>query len=167
MREPGSFRYLTMESAKTKARFKEWLRRYIVAELLGTLLALGMAYVSFAHSHSYALAAGAGFVGEGIGFYGYFIAIELFTNSRAYAALPVWKRLLAVAAKSSTNLIIEFAPAEIIDSFLIRPFLMFYMPQHIKPYALGFISGKLSADVLFYVFAIVGYEYKKRRGART
>jgi hypothetical protein len=151
-----------MNSEKTKNKFKEWLQRYIVAELLGTAIALGFADIAFSHSHSYIIAAGAGFVGEGIGFYGYFITSELLTNRRAYRALPLLKRLSAIIAKSSTNLIIEFAPAEIIDNIFIRPFLMFYMPQHIKPYAFGFIVGKLAADAIFYIFAVVGYEFKKR-----
>ena len=132
------------------------------AEALGAAIAVGFAYVAFARSHSYAVAAGAGFVGEGIGFYGYFVTSELVSNSQAYRTLSLVKRLAAIIAKSSTNLIIEFAPAEIIDNIFIRPFLMFYIPQHLRPYALGFLTGKLAADVLFYVFAIVGYELKKR-----
>jgi len=134
----------------------------VFAEALGAAIAVGFAYVAFARSHSYAVAAGAGFVGEGIGFYGYFVTSELVSNSQAYRTLSLVKRLAAIIAKSSTNLIIEFAPAEIIDNIFIRPFLMFYIPQHLRPYALGFLTGKLAADVLFYVFAIVGYELKKR-----
>lgn len=143
-------------------KFKEWFGRYLIAELIGTVVALILAYSSFAHSHSYALAAAAGFVGEGIGFYGYFIVRELLTNVAAYSSLPVLKKISRIIAKSSTNLIIEFAPAEIIDTIFIRPFLMFIVPQHVKPYAFGFIMGKFSADVLFYAFAIAGYEIKKK-----
>jgi len=146
----------------SKSKFKEWFSRYVFAEALGAAIAVGFAYVAFARSHSYAVAAGAGFVGEGIGFYGYFVTSELVSNSQAYRTLSLVKRLAAIIAKSSTNLIIEFAPAEIIDNIFIRPFLMFYIPQHLRPYALGFLTGKLAADVLFYVFAIVGYELKKR-----
>ena len=147
---------------KAKAKFKEWLSRYFLAEALGTLLALCFAYVSFAYAHSYAAAAAAGFVGEGIGFYGYFVSTELLARSRSYRGIPLLRRLKIIIAKSSTNLIIEFAPAEIIDNIFIRPFLMYYTPQHVKPYALGFVIGKFAADLLFYAFAIFGYELKKR-----
>ncbi len=151
-----------MYSTGTKQKFKEWLGRYLLAELLGTLIAVSFAYGSFVHTHSYVLAAGAGFLGEGIGFYGYFITSELIVNGRAYKNLPLLRQLRAIIAKSSTNLIVEFAPGELIDNIFIRPFLIYYVPQHIKPYVLGFILGKLSADALFYVFAISGYEIKKR-----
>ncbi len=156
----------SMNSEKARRKFKEWFRRYFVAELLGTLIASVFAYLAFSHSHSYIIAATSGFVGEGIGFYGYFIISQLLTNGRAYKSMPFVKRIASIISKSSTNLIIEFAPAEIIDNLFIRPFLMFYVPQHIKPYAFGFIVGKLLADSLFYVFAIVGYEFKKRYQAK-
>jgi len=145
-----------------KSKFKEWLKHYFIAELLGTLISLAFAYISFRHSHSYVVAAAAGLVGEGIGFYGYFITKELLTNYNAYRTLSAFTKLKAIIAKSSTNLIIEFVPAEIVDSIFIRPFLMFYIPHHIQPYAVGFLIGKFLADILFYVFAIAGYEFNKR-----
>jgi hypothetical protein len=144
-----------------RSKFGEWLRRYIVAETLGTIISLSFAGFTYSSSHSYVLAAAAGLIGEGVGFYGYFVSCELISNSKTYAQLPLLKRLGAVIAKSSTNLIIEFAPAEVIDNVFIRPFLMYYAPKHIHPYALGFLAGKFSADILFYAFAISGYEVKK------
>lgn len=152
-----------MQHRTTRDKFREWLKRYLVAETLGTVIALSFAYLSFANSHSYAVAAGAGFVGEGIGFYGYFVTSELLLHHRNYRQLPFLQRLKRTLSKSSTNLIIEFAPAEVIDNIFIRPFLMFYVPQHVKPYVLGFIIAKFTADMLFYVFAILGYEFKKRQ----
>lgn len=152
-----------MDTPKARRKFKEWLSRYLLAELLGTFIASGFAYASFVHTHSYVLGAGAGFIGEGIGFYGYFITSELLINAKSYAALSLFKRLTAIIARSGTNLVIEFAPAELIDNLFIRPFFMYYFPQHIKPYALGFIVGKLAADILFYVFVITAYELKNRR----
>jgi hypothetical protein len=151
-----------------KDKFKEWLSRYIVAELLGTLISVGFAYFFYVHSsHNYVVATAAGLIGEGIGFYGYFIVTELVTNGRLYKSLSLFKKIKAIVSKSSTNLIIEFAPAEIVDSIFIRPVLMFYVPHHIKPYALGFLVGKFSSDLIFYVFAIIGYELKKRIQSKT
>jgi hypothetical protein len=151
-----------MKREKANQKFKEWLGRYFIAELLGTFLAVAFAYSTFTRSHSYIIAAGAGFIGEGLGFYGYFIASELLTNAKAYKALPFLRRMTAIISKSSTNLMIEFMPAEVVDNIFVRPFLIYYMPQHVKPYVLGFIVGKLSADAIFYLFAIGGYEIKKR-----
>ena len=140
---------------------REWFKRYIVAELLGTAVALGFATVAFLHIHSYAAAAAAGLLGEGIGFYGYFICYELIRNGLAYRHLSPLRRLVVIATKSSTNLLVEFAPAEVIDSLFVRPLLMFIVPQYVHPYMLGFLLGKLLSDVLFYALAIVGYETKK------
>ncbi len=143
-------------------KLKEWLWHYAPAESLGTILALALALITYSHTHSYIAAAGAGFVGEGIGFYGYFVAAELLKHGLRYKDVPLRKRLPAVLAKSGTSLFVEFAPAEIIDNIFIRPLAMLVVPQHIKPYALGFIVGKFSADVFFYALAIAGYEIKKR-----
>jgi len=148
--------------SKRSQKFKEWFRRYMIAEILGTVISLIFAYVTFTKSHSYLAAAASGFVGEGIGFFGYFLVTELTRNARTYRNLPWFKKLATVVAQSGTNLIIEFAPAEILDNIFVRPFLMFFMPQHIHPYAFGFVIGKLTADVGFYTFAIIGYELKKK-----
>ena len=56
---------------------------------------------------------------------------------------------------------VEFLPAEILDNFIIRPFAMFEAPHYIHPYPIGFLVGKFSADIIFYVFAIIGYESRK------
>jgi len=151
-----------MDAKKVNSKFREWFKRYFIAECLGTILSLCFAYIAYSQSHSYLIAAGAGFIGEGIGFYGYFIVSELLFNRRKYRNLPSLKRLSKVISRSGTDLVIEFGPAEVIDNILIRPFLMFYVPQHIEPYALGFIVGKFAADIIFYIFAICGYEFKKR-----
>ncbi len=132
------------------------------AEVLGTVLAVIFAWFSYAHTHSYLAGAGAGFAGEGIGFYGYFVVYELRQHGILYKGKPLYKRLPLILAKSGTSLFVEFAPAEVLDNIFVRPFAMYIVPQYIKPYALGFIVGKLGADLVFYMLAIVGYEAKKR-----
>ncbi len=138
------------------------MRRYIIAEALGTITGLAGALVAFHGTHSYVAAAGSGWLGEGIGFYGYFIARELLNSGRRYRRLSFYKRIGAAIAKASTNLLVEFAPAEVLDNFIIRPFFMFLFPQFIHPYPLGFLAGKFSADIIFYAFAVMGYEARKR-----
>lgn len=151
-----------MNSQRLNDKTREWARRYIPAEVLGTVGALIAAWSVYSHTHSYLGAAASGWIGEGVGFYGYFIATELLLNNQKYRKYPFLKRLTKVIAVASTNLLIEFAPAEILDNFFIRPFAMLVAPQYIHPYPLGFLAGKFSADLLFYLFAIAGYETKKR-----
>ena len=151
-----------MNSLKLKSKTREWLHRYIPAEILGTVLALIAAWAVYAHTHSYISAAASGWVGEGFGFYGYFITTELILNSKFYREYSFLKRLPRAAARASTNLIVEFMPAELLDNFLIRPLAMYSIPQVIHPYPVGFLVGKFSADAVFYLFAIMGYEARKR-----
>lgn len=147
---------------KPKTKIKEWLRRYIPAEILGTVFALIAAWIVFTQSHSFIAAAAAGWVAEGCGFYGYFITSELLFNAQRYHEQRPIKRLWLAAGAASTNLIIEFMPAEILDNFFIRPFALYSFPRFIHPYPLGFLAGKFSADVFFYLLAVVGYEARKR-----
>jgi hypothetical protein len=151
-----------MDNQKFKSKTREWLKRYIPAEILGTICALIAASVVYSNTHSYISAAASGWFGEGVGFYGYFITFELLSNSKRYENHTLFKKIRLAVGAASTNLIIEFIPAEILDNFIIRPYLMFIVPQYIKPYALGFLVGKFGADILFYLLAIVGYETRKR-----
>lgn len=157
MRYTGS-----MDEVTPRNKRKEWLHRYLPAEVLGTLTALIGAWSVYAHSQSYVAATAAGWVGEGIGFYGYFVTMELLTNAKRYEHLSFIKRVSLAIAAASTNLLVEFAPAEVLDNFIIRPFFMYWVPHYIHPYPVGFLVGKFSADIIFYACAIVGYETRKR-----
>lgn len=150
-----------MNRKALKIKRKEWLRRYIPAEVLGTILALLCAWVAFARSGSFITATAAGWVGEGIGFYGYFISLELVANTRHYNQRSLYKQISLAITAASTNLLVEFLPAEIFDNFIIRPYLMYLLPHYVHPYPIGFLAGKFSADILFYALAIVGYELRK------
>ncbi|HET9174404.1 MAG TPA: hypothetical protein VFN56_03930 [Candidatus Saccharimonadales bacterium] len=150
-----------MNRVSSRLKTREWLRRYIPAEVLGTIGAVAAAWPVYVHTHSYLAAAASGWVGEGIGFYGYFITTELIRSNRRHLEGTLLLRVRRAVQEASTNLVVEFAPAEIIDNLIIRPYFMFLFPQLIHPYAVGFLVGKFSADILFYALAIVGYELRK------
>jgi hypothetical protein len=141
---------------------REWLRRYIPAEIIGTTTALLGAWIAYTTTGSYVVAAASGWVGEGIGFFGYFVTLELLRSHKQYSEHSLWKRVSLTIAAAGTNLIVEFLPAEIIDNFVIRPFAMYIVPMYLHPYPLGFLIGKFSADIIFYAIAIGGYETRKR-----
>lgn len=151
-----------MNHIKLKGKTQEWLNRYIPAEILGTTGALIAAWVVYSHTHSYIAGAASGWVGEGIGFYGYFVTAELLVSSRAYRQYPLIKRIPLAIATASTNLLVEFLPAELLDNLVVRPFAMYIVPQYLQPYPLGLLAGKFSADIIFYVLAVIGYEVRKR-----
>ena len=151
-----------MSNLSHKSKRREWLRRYIPAEIIGTTIALLSAWAIFTQTNSYIAAAAAGWVGEGIGFFGYFIILELSTNHKRHAEHNFWKRILLTIKSASTNLIVEFLPAEVIDNLIIRPFALYLAPIYIHPYPIGFLAGKFFADIIFYAMAIAGYEARKR-----
>ena len=150
-----------MNNSTLKSKRREWLNRYIPAEVLGTTGALIAAWVVYGHTHSYIAAAASGWIGEGVGFYGYFIATEILLSSRKFQQFSLIKQVYLAIIAASTNLLVEFMPAELLDNFIIRPFAMYIVPQYVHPYPFGFLVGKFSADVVFYIFAIMGYEARK------
>lgn len=151
-----------MAKQSFKDKRKQWLRRYIPAEVLGTITSLIGAWGVYANTHSYVAATAAGWFAEGIGFYGYFVITELASNAKRYSRYAFFKRMSLAVTAASTNLVVEFMPAELLDNFIIRPFLMFEVPHFIHPYPVGFLVGKFGADLIFYAFAIIGYESRKR-----
>ena len=145
-----------------RRKVTEWLHRYIPAEVLGTTAALIAAWAVYSHTHSFVGAAAAGWTGEGIGFYGYFIVTELLHGGRLHSQYRWLKRISLAITTAGSNLFVEFLPAELFDAFIIRPYAMYLAPHYIHPYPIGFLAGKFSADIVFYAFAIVGYETRKK-----
>ena len=68
--------------------------------------------------------------------------------------------------KKHTALALEFGVAEILDSFLIRPALMYYVPIWTGRLLFGIAIAKIAADLTFYLPAIISYELVTRKGLR-
>ena len=60
------------------------------------------------------------------------------------------------------DLLLEFGPAELLDSLLIRPAALATGLALVTPPALGALAGKLVADLLFYLPTIASYELIRR-----
>jgi hypothetical protein len=115
-----------------------WVRRYVPAEVCGLLGALtGYLFVLGATGHAGPAAYGAA-AGESVGFYGC---------------------LLARRAGSFRALMVEFGPAEVLDSAIVRPACMAVATAALGPVA-GVLAGKLAADLIFYAPVIVTYELR-------
>jgi len=147
-------------------RVKRWLHRYGPAEVAGIGTALLGSYAVHALTGNEIAAAFGGALGETIGFYGVIIGREIRRDAEAarIAELPYGLRLWL---RTATYLILEFGPAEILDTGIIRPFTM-GVGTRLLGRALGIPLGKLAADVTFYVPVILIYEWRRRRmGAPT
>lgn len=145
-----------------KHKYKEWVKRYLPAEVLGTITAVIAARMALGMSDNALAAAAAGTLGENVGYYGYIIVRDVVSSVRRHSANQMRYGLVAFA-KDMRNIIIEFGFAEIVDTFFVRPFWLYTMPRLVGHFELGILLGKLAADVTFYIPAVIGYEFRKKK----
>ena len=133
-------------------RAREWLGRYAPAEaaaILGALLGAGVAaWFGVAAATAYA-----GAIGEAIAFYAVVFVRDQRRSSRRSGGSSPWQTL--------RGLLMEFGPAELLDTFAVRPLAMYLATVLIGHVATGVLVGKVAADVVFYTLAIIGYEIRR------
>ncbi|MGI4869774.1 MAG: hypothetical protein ACRYFX_01205 [Janthinobacterium lividum] len=154
---------LLARSAKPRvSRLREWLGRYGPAQLLSVLATLGAAQAAtHAGANGVAVALAATWTGN-LAYFGLILGqdvrrtrYQLHTQGRAYT----WRTL----ARNGRALVVEFGTAEALDSLLIRPALLYWLPRWLHHMPLGVMVGQLAADVTFYIPAIISYELSKER----
>ncbi len=143
--------------AQRSGRVREWIGRYLVAELAGltTALLAAVAVTSW-DPDRLAIAAYASALGEGVGFYAGFLIVRYL---REEIDGPPRRRIAVIVAAA----VVEFGPAEIIDTALIRPAAMFLGSWATGNVIVGVLIGKVAADIVFYGLAITSYEVLVRR----
>jgi hypothetical protein len=145
---------LTGTAVRRGGRLQEWLLRYAPAEVFALIGALGGAF-AVSHLGYPAVTAYAAAIGEGVLFYSAIMIRDLRSNrQRGLARRPLSHTL--------RNLSLEFGPAEVLDSLVVRPLAMYVGPILVGSLTAGVILGKIAADVVFYTLAIVGYEFGKK-----
>lgn len=141
------------------APLRRWLRRYGPAEFAGT----GMALIGAA------VAAPAGDLWAGViatwaenaGFYGVLAVAEVrgrLGNDRPRTPLAA----AGAVCRALGGLVLEFGPAEALDSLLVRPALLALGLRLAPSPVLGIVAGKLAADLIFYVPTILIFEWRRR-----
>ncbi|MBW3128952.1 hypothetical protein [Hymenobacter profundi] len=140
---------------------REWLRRYLPAELASVAATLLGAALAYALTQQRLTAALAATWAGNVAYFGLILARDVRTTQRrlqatghTYTTSDLLRNLRA--------LVIEFGVAEVLDSFLIRPTLLYYVPLWVGNFAGGVLLAKFAADVTFYVPAIIGYELSKK-----
>jgi hypothetical protein len=150
------------ERAAVRRKLREWVRRYLPAEIIGTLTALAAALTVHAVSGSLISAAMAGTIGESLGYYGCIAVHEVRYYDARHRDHGTLRRRWLTGARTVRAMLIEFGPAELVDSLLARPLFMYLMPSLLHNFTAGIVAGKLAADVIFYGIAISAYELKQR-----
>ena len=152
-------------SSIDRPRVRGWVVRYLPLEVLGTLAALGSAWIAYRASGSLAVAAIAGALGESIGYY----ALVVVRGARAHLASMRVRRLHgrgrragAATWLTARSVAAEFGPAEVVDSFLVRPGLLWAASLAWGGNLVAWLVGKLAADAVFYLVAIVSFETGRR-----
>ena len=143
---------------KIKHKFKEWLKRYFAAEIIGTITAVGFASIAHVFYTNYILIAYIGSLGEVIGFYSTIFIQQLII---AHKSKKNKHFSLADLYRITTRIILEFGPAELIDGLLLRPLFMYLFPLLLKNFTIGILLGKIAGDITFYLLVILSYEIKK------
>jgi hypothetical protein len=150
-----------MKTLCIKHKVQEWLKRYLLAEILSfvvTLIAAGLTFKITGDQVSTALS---GTWAGNIAYFGYILLVDVIDtrdkcllNGISYTTINLLKNIRALA--------LEFGVAEIFDSFFIRPTLMYYVPIWVGSLFLGISIAKIAADFTFYIPAIISYELSKR-----
>jgi len=134
-------------------KFLYYLKRYGFAELIGGLLVIIISSLTFHFTRNKIVAAYAGTIGENIGFYGAIILGDILKAKRN-AAIWSWKHVLQVLR----NVLIEFGGAELLDSLVVRPGMIYLFTSIFTNYQAGALAGVVAADVVFYGLAVLSSE---------
>ncbi|MGP3919061.1 hypothetical protein [Nonomuraea sp. 10N515B] len=131
------------------------MNRYVPAELAAIFGAVAAARTADGFGVP-AVTAFAGSLGETIAFYAVLLVRDLRARRRSDPRRPA----VYVTVR---GLLVEFGPAEVADTLVVRPFAMYVGPMIVADAAIGVALGKFAADLVFYTLAIIGYELRRRR----
>ncbi|MDU0371814.1 hypothetical protein ACFPAF_15535 [Hymenobacter endophyticus] len=146
-----------------KAKVGEWLRRYLPAEGLSVVATLGGAGLAWHLAPGREVqAALAGTWAGNVAYFGWLLLQDV-RQTRRQLHRCGQRYTRRTFGQNVRALVVEFGPAEVLDSLLIRPALMVWLPRLLGSRSGGIVAAKLLADVTFYVPAIVSYELSKKR----
>ena len=154
---------ITSSAAARTGWWRAWRDRFGLAELAGTVAAIGGFAAGYRGTGSLLAAAGLATLTEAIAFYGCIGVTAAAAASRATRQLAGRSRLAAGAWHAITRQLASCATAEVIDAFVVRPGSLATAAWLARPLPgglwLGFAVGKAVADLAWY-----GTEACVRRG---
>ncbi|WP_426490757.1 hypothetical protein [Hymenobacter sp. 102] len=145
------------------AKLREWARRYLPAEVLSvvaTLVGAGLAWHVAPGQEIRAALAGT-WAGN-VAYFGWLLGQDV-RQTRHHLRRSGQQYTRRTFGQNVRALVVEFGPAELLDSLLIRPALMVWLPRLLGSRNGSILVAKLLADVTFYVPAILSYELSKKR----
>jgi len=143
-------------------KIKEYFKRYLPAEIVGTVTAIGAASIAHIFSDNHVFIAYIATLGEAVGFFSTIFIQHLLSFSKKRKSENKQISLPDIS-KIISHVLLEFGPAEIIDSLVLRPFFMYLFPLLLENFTLGILLGKIAGDITFYLLVILSYEMQKRQ----
>lgn len=144
-----------------KKKGVEWLKRYLPAEVVGTITAIAAASIAHFFSTNLILIAYAGSLGEAIGFYST-VAIQNILVVVNKNKVERKRFNISDLVKIVVDMLFEFGIAGMIDGLILRPLFMYLFTLYLSSFTLGILLGKIAGDITFYMLVISSYEIKKR-----
>ena len=136
-------------------RITIWVRRYLPAELGGITGALLGAWAITALTSSAPMAALAATSADMAVYYAIIIIRDLRAGTHRSARVLL------------RHIALEFGPAELLDSLLIRPTALYIGITMLPNLTVGIIAGQATANLGFYVLTIISYELLSVRSRRA
>jgi hypothetical protein len=142
-------------------KVKEWLKRYVPANIFCTVCTLIVAYITFSATHNRVLTAFLSSIIGTICFYLFLLVRDVISTVKKNKSES--KRYSFISfLKNIRNLAIEFGFSEILDVLVVMPLFMYIFPLIIGDVIIGTLVAKIVADIVFYVPTIIAYELRKK-----
>lgn len=130
------------------------IKRYGIGEIFATWWALLWGYIITRWTDSSVAIGYAWARWENICYYWYFLYKEYRDQALFHGKkISIWTVFV--------GMISEFWPWEVLDSLIIKPFLMWWWSKTL--WTLGFIVGKYLADSIYYTLATLLYHHKTKK----
>jgi hypothetical protein len=130
------------------------LWRYLPAELACLPFAVVGGWAGSALADNVAAAAIGATWAEMVGYYLVIVVRDLRANAEF--------GLVRGGFITARNIVLEFGPASLLDTLIIRPAALFAAMTLFSNLIVGIIVGELIANVLFYVPTVIAYELRTR-----
>ncbi|HLC66314.1 MAG TPA: hypothetical protein VJK52_01605 [Candidatus Nanoarchaeia archaeon] len=147
-----------LHSGTLSAKIREWIGRYGIAELWSFAIGLVLTVLFYSAFQSIV---GSAFVGSFVQTAVFYLVIayrdvreRMLRDGKQFGLTSVWKL--------TRNMILEFGPAEYLDTFIIRPFLFSIFPLFVPLYPLAITLATVVADITYYLPVISTYEIRKK-----
>jgi hypothetical protein len=136
---------------------REWLNRYALPEITSGFFSVFLATLAMYTTGNIVLAGYVGTLADNFSYYGIIVYRDLRKRRKKGGRIKFTDFITEMR-----NLLIEFGPAEYLDTIAIRPFFLVLAPFFVPIYPIAVIVGGFLADFFFYIPTIFGYEFRKR-----